>query len=87
MATFIRILGSRISTWEIENLRRQKTMLAAFSVMLAMNGGALLNFGEAGQGPGEFWIPTSIFIDRANRIFVSDSYNQRVQVFKFLGEQ
>jgi DNA-binding beta-propeller fold protein YncE len=48
-------------------------------------GQLLLSFGEAGQGPGEFWIPTSIFIDQANRIFVSDSYNHRVQVFKYLG--
>ena len=48
-------------------------------------GELLLSFGDAGQEAGEFWMPASIFIDQANRIFVSDSYNQRVQVFKFLG--
>lgn len=46
MATFIRILGSLISPWKIENLRRRKTMLSIFPVMLAMNGGALLDLGE-----------------------------------------
>jgi tetratricopeptide (TPR) repeat protein len=47
MATFIRISGSCISAWEIENLWRQKTMLAAFPVMLAMNGSTFFNLGEA----------------------------------------
>jgi hypothetical protein len=48
-------------------------------------GRLLLYFGESGQKPGDFWLPSSVFIGETNRIFVSDSYNQRVQVFKFLG--
>ena len=42
MATFIRILVNRIFAREIENSLRQKTVLAAVPVMLAMNGDALL---------------------------------------------
>ena len=48
-------------------------------------GTLLLFLGEAGQGPGQFWIPTELFIDRTDRIFVADSYNQRVQVLRFIG--
>lgn len=44
----------------------------------------LLAFGGQGQKPGEFWLPSGIFI-AGNKIFVADSYNQRVQVFSFLG--
>jgi hypothetical protein len=48
-------------------------------------GSLLLYLGEAGQEPGQFWIPSALYIDHTNRIFVSDSYNQRVQIFRFLG--
>jgi hypothetical protein len=47
MATIIRVLGGRISTGEIENSPRQEIMFAAFPVMLAVNGGVLLDLGEA----------------------------------------
>lgn len=46
-ATFIRILGRCIFTRETVISPRQKNKRAAFPVMLAMNGGALLNLGEA----------------------------------------
>ena len=46
----------------------------------------LLHVGGQGQGQGEFWLPTGIFIND-NVIYVADSHNRRVQVFRYLGEQ
>ena len=40
--------------------------------------------GERGTGPGQFWLPNGIFIDDQDRIYVADSYNQRIQVFQYL---
>ena len=50
-------------------------------------GRLLLSFGREGHGPGEFWLPTGIHIDRNNRIWIADSYNRRVQVFEYLGDE
>ncbi|MGH7275360.1 MAG: hypothetical protein ACREIQ_13055 [Nitrospiria bacterium] len=36
---------------------------------------------------GNFWLPTGIFGDSQNRIYVADTYNHRVQVFEYLGEE
>jgi hypothetical protein len=43
-------------------------------------------FGEHGRRYGEFWLPTGIYIDNNDLIYVSDSSNQRVQIFKYLKE-
>jgi sugar lactone lactonase YvrE len=58
----------------------------------------LMDFGEEGRDPGKFWLPTGIFIEptaepggpaggapsgHAARIWVADSYNQRVQLFEY----
>jgi sugar lactone lactonase YvrE len=48
------------------------------------SGDFLLGVGARGGDPGEFWLPTGIFIDR-DVIYVADSYNSRVQVFRFAG--
>jgi sugar lactone lactonase YvrE len=47
----------------------------------------LLDVGEAGSNPGEFWLPNGIAISRDNQVFVADSYNHRVQVFKYMGTE
>ena len=47
-------------------------------------GALLLAFGGDGAAPGEFWLPTGLYIAK-DRIYVADSYNQRVQIFQFLG--
>jgi len=47
------------------------------------NGRLLLAFGENGSEPGQFWMPSGIFIDN-DTIYVADTYNQRVQVFRYL---
>jgi DNA-binding beta-propeller fold protein YncE len=43
----------------------------------------LMVFGSRGHEPGNFWLPAGLAID-ADRIYVADSYNRRVQVFRFL---
>jgi hypothetical protein len=45
------------------------------------SGAFLLAVGARGGAPGEFWLPTGIFIER-DMIYVADSYNSRVQVFR-----
>jgi hypothetical protein len=51
-----------------------------------LQGALLLAFGEEGQGAGQFWLPTGIWIDDDDRIWVADSYNRRVQVFEYRPE-
>lgn len=43
----------------------------------------LMNFGRAGNHEGEFWLPGGIAVSQ-DQIYVSDSYNQRVQVFQLI---
>jgi DNA-binding beta-propeller fold protein YncE len=49
------------------------------------SGAFLLSFGGLGQAPGEFWLPTGVFVAADDMIYVTDSYNRRVQVFKYVG--
>lgn len=44
----------------------------------------LLAFGGEGSEPGKFLMPAGVAIED-DRIYVADSYNGRVQVFRFLG--
>jgi len=49
------------------------------------DGRFLLTLGVSGQGPGEFWLPAGLCYDRKERLlFVADSYNKRIQVFRLL---
>ena len=43
-------------------------------------------FGESGTDAGSFILPGGIFVDGADRIYVADTYNARVQVFQYLKE-
>jgi sugar lactone lactonase YvrE len=58
----------------------------AFQIFDA-TGRLLLPVGERGHGRGEFWLPTGIFIDQddGDTIYVADSYNQRIQVLRYIG--
>jgi len=47
----------------------------------------LLHVGEPGYPPGKFLTPTNIYIDEQNRIYVTDTFNHRVQVFQYLTEE
>ena len=46
----------------------------------------LLGFGSDGDGPGDFSMPTGLAIWN-DMIYVADSLNQRVQVFRYLREE
>lgn len=46
------------------------------------NGKYLFEFGGLGWGEGWFQYPTNIAVDNKGRIFVADTYNDRIQVFK-----
>ena len=49
------------------------------------SGRLLLAVGDRGQARGELWLPTGIFIDDDDTIYIADSYNQRVQVLRYIG--
>jgi DNA-binding beta-propeller fold protein YncE len=42
---------------------------------------------KSGRQLGEFMLPTTIFIDERDRIYVTDTFNYRVQVFQYLGSK
>ena len=50
-------------------------------------GRLLLSVGGSGAGPGQFWLPAGLAYNPAqNLLFVADSYNSRIQVFRLLTE-
>lgn len=56
-------------------------------VVLTPNGGFLTQWGEAGEGPGQFNLPHTIVVDRRNgHVVVGDRENDRVQVFESGGK-
>ena len=50
-------------------------------------GQLLLTFGGTGPAPGEFQLPAGIDIDENDRLYIADSINKRVQIFKYLAEE
>jgi sugar lactone lactonase YvrE len=48
-------------------------------------GELLYYFGKRGTAAGQFQLPTGLFIDRNDRIYVADSLNRRVQVYHYWG--
>ncbi len=46
-------------------------------------GRLLMHFGGSGSGPGQFWLPAGIAV-AGNNIFVADTRNGRVQIFRLL---
>jgi hypothetical protein len=46
-------------------------------------GQLLYYFGASGAGPGQFQLPSGISINNRNIIYVADSQNRRVQVFRY----
>jgi sugar lactone lactonase YvrE len=42
--------------------------------------------GGAGQGAGQYYLPSAVFVDEADRVWVTDSFNGRVVVYQFLAE-
>jgi len=61
---------------------------ASFSNFQVFNqqGQLLIYIGSGGSGqPGKFALPAGMHVDKNNHIFVADQYNQRIQMFEFLG--
>ena len=48
-------------------------------------GQLLYYFGAKGTHAGEFQLPSGLFIDHDDRVFVVDSFNRRIQVFHYAG--
>jgi peptidylamidoglycolate lyase len=46
----------------------------------------LLDWGQKGQGPGEFDLPHSVAVDAQGRVYVADRMNIRIQVFDANGK-
>lgn len=44
------------------------------------------SFGRRGEGDSEFNYPTNIFVDRQNKVYVTDTMNFRVQIFNEEGK-
>jgi sugar lactone lactonase YvrE len=42
----------------------------------------LYYWGSPGNKEEEFWMPSGIMIDRDETIWVTDTYNSRIQIFK-----
>jgi hypothetical protein len=47
----------------------------------------LLGVGGQGHAPGEFWLPTGIWVTDNDTLYIADSHNQRVQVLRYIGSQ
>jgi sugar lactone lactonase YvrE len=47
-----------------------------------LQGNYLGTVGRQGRGEGEFWMPSGIFIDPEDYLYVADTYNARIQVFR-----
>lgn len=50
------------------------------------NGKLFLSWGTPGNGPGQFNLPHSVWVDRQGRVYVADRENNRIQVFTSQGE-
>jgi DNA-binding beta-propeller fold protein YncE len=49
-----------------------------------LSGAFLFTIGARGGGLGEFSMPSGLFLDRKEKLYVCDTYNQRVQVFQIV---
>jgi len=47
----------------------------------------LLAVGEPGRGPQRMFMPTNIFIDEKDRIYITDTGNKLVKVIQYLGKE
>ena len=49
------------------------------------DGRLLLSWGEPGSGPGQFVLPHNIWLDKSDRVWVTDRENRRIQIFDVQG--
>jgi len=72
--TGIAYLVGKKQLWVVETNAHRITILD-------INGHLVRRIGQRGTGPGEFNYPTSIWIDKTNKIFIVDAMNFRIQIF------
>jgi sugar lactone lactonase YvrE len=53
--------------------------------VFGQDGRLLLSIGSLGRQRGEFWLPTGLFIDERDTLYIADSFNQRVQMLRYVG--
>jgi len=53
--------------------------------VLDQQGQLLLAVGRASVKADGFYLPTGLHVDRNNKIFIADQYNQRIQMFEYIG--
>ena len=51
------------------------------------SGTFLYRLGLLGEEPGQFWLPMGVFVGQQDTIYVADSYNRRIQVFRYIGSE
>lgn len=49
--------------------------------IMDLNGSSIKEWGTPGRAPGEFYYPNGVGVDKAGNIFVSDTNNDRIQIF------
>ena len=54
--------------------------------VFSATGELLFSWGEPGNGPGQFYLPHAIAVDRRGTVYVADRENSRIQVFTGQGE-
>ena len=45
----------------------------------------LMPIGGVGMGTGKFYLPSGVWVDEYDRVFVADTFNGRVTIFQYLG--
>jgi len=55
-----------------------------FLLVYNQQGQGLLPIGGTGKGPGQFYLPTDVWIDGADKVYVADMFNSRISVFQYL---
>jgi tripartite motif-containing protein 71 len=68
----VAVRGNRMYVSEMDNNRIS---------VLSLTGQYLGSFGSAGSGHGQFRRPTAIAFDASGRLYVTDTGNERVEVF------
>ncbi|HWI55486.1 MAG TPA: 6-bladed beta-propeller, partial [Desulfobacteria bacterium] len=51
-------------------------------VVFDSNGNKVRSFGGKGMDPGKFYYPYSVYVSDDNKVYVADSNNNRIQVFR-----
>jgi len=78
---------SRLKGVAVDTVGHVYAVDAAFNnfQVLGQDGNLLLAIGRAGTDAAGFYLPAGAHVDGDNRIFIVDQYNQRIQMFEYIG--